>query len=674
MDTNVSTSVSASVSTSVSASVSASVDASIIPYIKQLNELRVGEEGSAYNPIDCYNELVSIRFNIMKYADMAIDDQEKLQDEIHVEDEAVNLGMDYIRKPFITHCNLHTRTLIKVFVINDPRVSICSYELQLMARCCSTYGFRYQVISNVESNRLRMWCSQANVSYTILPPETLYEYYKGVRDTLPSTPTPVPKDDNLRDYQIKCLEQMERVTDHGVFRLPCGTGKSIIMITYILRHGINSIILVPNISLVSQFKNNIDKVKGTADPKIICLSSRHVDRLPDRFDDKHQYIVICVYNTFVRYATQERFEGFDMFIDEAHHIMHPSKYGKANTYIENILAAEDDEEKFMRRLEAADTFKRQFSDKIFSFASRYCHKTFYFSATVENAFSPINMLKAIENGYMCKLNIKILHTCTTVDDVENRKSVLLSYFRKDNDIGKSIIIYTRTCADAACLKKTLDEQFKFRSEVVKASTSESIRANYFKDFEERKIRCLLTVNCISEGVDLPHADEAIFFADKESIVNICQSVGRILRKPDGKLSSTLVVFANGDRGSELTYTNIIGVLNGQFGYHGCINMKYVVFTEFLDTPEHKFSTSEKEHITTCYYDNNERKWRDSSAKALLNELKGYIGYHRRLPTAGPLREFVEEHKRYDDSVWTRISEMIRDTMLRDTMMTTYSSA
>lgn len=661
-----SASVNASVNSSVNASVNPSVDAFIIPYMKQLNELKLGEEGSTYNTIDCYNELIAVRFNIMKYADMTIEDQEKLQDETHIEEEAANMGIDYIRKPFITHCNLHTRTLIKVFVINDPRVSICSYELQVMARCCSTYGFRYQVISNVENDRLRMWCGQTNVSYTVITPETLYAHYKTVHDAMCSSPTPVLKDtaqdnlrDNLRDYQIKCIEQMERITDHGVFRLPCGTGKSIIMITYILRHGNNSIILVPNISLVSQFKNNIDKAKGTVNPVIICLSSKHTDRLPEKFDNDHQYIVICVYNTFVRYATQERFEGFDMFIDEAHHIVHPSKYGKANTYIENILAAEDDEEKFMRRLDAAGITKRQFSDRIFSFASRYCHKTFYFSATIENAFSPINMLKAIESGYMCKLNIKILHTCMNSDDLESRKKALLSYFRKDNDIGKSIIIYTRTCADAAYLKKTLDERFKFRSEVIKASTSESIRTDCFRKFEERKIRCLLTVNCISEGVDLPHADEAIFFADKESIVNICQSVGRILRKPDGKLSSTLVVFANGDRGSELTYTNIIGVLNGQFGYHGCINMKYVVFTEFLDTDDHRFSTQEKEHVTTCYYDSNERRWRDASALARLNELQSYIDFHRKLPINGQLHEFVEEHKRVDDSIWARILTMIQ---------------
>lgn len=54
------------------------------------------------------------------------------------------------------------------------------------------------------------------------------------------------------------------------------------------------------------------------------------------------------------------------------------------------------------------------------------------------------------------------------------------------------------------------------------------------DFDEGQCRILSNARCLSEGIDVPALDSVIFFDTRESIVDIVQSVGRVMRKADGK--------------------------------------------------------------------------------------------------------------------------------------------
>ncbi len=52
--------------------------------------------------------------------------------------------------------------------------------------------------------------------------------------------------------------------------------------------------------------------------------------------------------------------------------------------------------------------------------------------------------------------------------------------------------------------------------------------------ESDECRILSNARCLSEGVDVPALDAVVFFDTRESIVDIVQSVGRVMRKTDGK--------------------------------------------------------------------------------------------------------------------------------------------
>lgn len=51
---------------------------------------------------------------------------------------------------------------------------------------------------------------------------------------------------------------------------------------------------------------------------------------------------------------------------------------------------------------------------------------------------------------------------------------------------------------------------------------------------ENQCRILSNARCLSEGIDVPALDAVVFFDTRESIVDIVQSVGRVMRKAEGK--------------------------------------------------------------------------------------------------------------------------------------------
>lgn len=59
--------------------------------------------------------------------------------------------------------------------------------------------------------------------------------------------------------------------------------------------------------------------------------------------------------------------------------------------------------------------------------------------------------------------------------------------------------------------------------------------NWLKEqMNPNQCRILSNARCLSEGIDVPALDAVVFFDTRESIVDIVQSVGRVMRKADGK--------------------------------------------------------------------------------------------------------------------------------------------
>src|SRR5690606_5930300 len=54
-------------------------------------------------------------------------------------------------------------------------------------------------------------------------------------------------------------------------------------------------------------------------------------------------------------------------------------------------------------------------------------------------------------------------------------------------------------------------------------------------------RVLSNVRCLSEGVDVPALDAVMFLSNKNSLIDIVQSVGRVMRRAPGKKYGYIIV-------------------------------------------------------------------------------------------------------------------------------------
>lgn len=156
------------------------------------------------------------------------------------------------------------------------------------------------------------------------------------------------------------------------------------------------------------------------------------------------------------------------------------------------------------------------------------------------------------------------------------------------------------------------------------------RMEIFKQFKEHNIRALLTVNCISEGIDLPCADTAVFFDDKKSIINIIQCVGRVMRLHPDKMSSTLVIPAYNDDDIDDIYQNILAIINGELGY-GSADIRRSVQVKFNTITKQRRYTI-KERVFHKIYEYNEGYFNQISLNSKLTLCRYYFALRHCVPS------------------------------------------
>ncbi|MDR1646634.1 MAG: DEAD/DEAH box helicase family protein [Zoogloeaceae bacterium] len=109
-------------------------------------------------------------------------------------------------------------------------------------------------------------------------------------------------------------------------------------------------------------------------------------------------------------------------------------------------------------------------------------------------------------------------TCDTFTD-------LVSFYLKEQGVeaGKSGMV--------ECKLQHVDGGM---NALVRHNRLEWLKGKKGGEIAEGQCRILTNARCLSEGVDVPALDAVIFFDTRESIVDVVQSVGRVMRKAEGK--------------------------------------------------------------------------------------------------------------------------------------------
>jgi len=438
----------------------------------------------------------------------------------------------------------------------------------------------------------------------------------------------LPKKDKIKikvlyKHQTELLDIMNNTTKKdNYYQLACGTGKSYIIQKFSVECDKRVLILVPNILLAEQYKNIFNNDFG------IDINECWTDTNKD-FDEDNK-IYVCVYDSY-EYLKDINFDY--IIVDEAHHILKCLNLNKVNE-INN-----DDENEDINNEENEDEYNIEDDNKfidengdnknnnitnqeIYNYINnKECIK-YYFSATLDiNKEFDYNYSidDAIKDNIINDFIIDI-HQVQEINDLNIIKSLKL------HPEYKRILIY---CSEVKIIQR-LTELFNkngIRSKYLYAGMKKEERLDILKDLKNGLLRVVFSVNTICEGIDVPNVDTCYFYNNKESLIQIMQCLGRIMRKSEDKLISHLLFFTD-DINDNINDNNkyIFKILNKINKYSNrlmnikCYNEEVFKYIHYIndnyneeeenyneDFNDEEIETNIKENIINKFIPNDEMK-------------------------------------------------------------------
>ena len=428
----------------------------------------------------------------------------------------------------------------------------------------------------------------------------LKEYKKALRPNKVliegDEPSPeFPYSSGPREYQKQAFENWKKNNQKGLFAMATGTGKTIT--------SLNSIILVPTITLVNQWEDECRKFKFSRIIKVFSKNPKWKDRIElikmeekmrKENENPKSFIIISTYASFTREAVFELLNSFDrkkvlLIADEAHNMGSPQILKRLNKII------------YLRRIGLSATPERQYepetNDKIFSFFGAKEQFTFEYS-----------MEDAIKNGVLCKYYYfphMVRLTETEMDeyiDLSIRISKYFNYskecFDKQDEVLKRLLLARKRIIHKAqnkvgVFRSIMEERFKEKGDlkysliyvpegnkpdyiedsdifdkheqieddalsdhlidvftqvvsdidkyvtVKRFVSGQADRDAVLRDFASGKLQVLTSMKCLDEGVDVPRSEMAVFCASTGNPRQFIQRRGRVLRTHPDKHMAVL---------------------------------------------------------------------------------------------------------------------------------------
>jgi len=321
----------------------------------------------------------------------------------------------------------------------------------------------------------------------------------------------------LYKHQEELLNIMETTKEKdNYFNLPCASGKTYIIELFSININKKVLILVPNILLAEQYKDNFKTNKININE---CWTNT------DKIFNEEYNIYVCVYDSY-DYIKQINFDY--IIIDEAHHILKYIDINIKEKEKNKIDENGDDKNKIINNKKIYDNINNKSSIK------------FYFSATLLFINKEItyyySMDKAIEDGIINDFNI-VIHQIPEINDLNIIKTLQI------HPEYKRILIYCNRIDKIQKLTK-LFNKYNILSDYLSSDIDKRKRKDILKKLYDGKLRVVFSVNTICEGIDILNVDTCYFYDDKNSVISIIQCLGRIMRKSDDKTNSNLIFFTD----------------------------------------------------------------------------------------------------------------------------------
>jgi superfamily II DNA or RNA helicase len=364
----------------------------------------------------------------------------------------------------------------------------------------------------------------------------------------------------LYEFQKEAIESWQNHNKQGTIILPTGSGKTIVALGSIVRTQKKTLIIVPTLALLEQWKNRIH-----------TLLEIPFEDIGEFGGGKHDIkdITIITYDSAYLYVKRLRLQFGLLILDEAHHLAGPNYQIIADAYIAphrlGLTATLDIEE-----ISYSNLMTKGFGPIVYQKNPDDLKET-----KILSEFKIVTTQVKIDNIDEYKRFIKVLQDYIKVLP----RSRKLSYFQqiifrvnRDHRAQEALQAYRKARDISFSAKKKLDELEKLLVEhkedkmiifsdyvafcekiartffipcITHRTSAEERRwiLEYYKRVPRAK---LVTSKILDEGVDVPDAKIAVIMISSGSKRQFIQRLGRILRRHPSKDEAILYEIVSED--------------------------------------------------------------------------------------------------------------------------------
>ena len=391
----------------------------------------------------------------------------------------------------------------------------------------------------------------------------------------------VPK--NLRYYQIDAVNSLLESNDRNKqIIMPCSSGKTLVMMDYIRRIGLNNkiLLLFPNLNLINQMYKKLNIYLNN--PNLLCICSQFdanqlilYDRSlynniyttePEEINRRmnKNIIILCTYQS----SKLLKGKYFNLAIfDEAHKTVSGREFGFAK-YDKNCRI---DERVYFT---ATPKYYSGKNSKCYSMKN----ESIYGKIVYQYPFR-----QAIDDGYILDYNLITYISDNSLDNyltnnfIKNKYgnlnitknelicAIQIAQYVQNYNGQPKILTYHNTVNSANKFKKTLYfifNKYKISADIFTISGSDNIsnRNKILANFEKANIGILCSAKVLNEGIDLPYVNTVAFIDNRTSTIDIIQNIGRSMRLYGDQKECNIIVPTN-INDENYDYKNIINILS-----------------------------------------------------------------------------------------------------------------
>ncbi len=351
----------------------------------------------------------------------------------------------------------------------------------------------------------------------------------------------------LHDYQKEALNKWLQ-TRNGALVLPTGAGKTVIGLKAISVLNIPTLVVVPTLELVQQWKKELEDKFGI---EIGTYSGKGHILKP---------ITVSTYDTAYLRAEELGNRFLFLIFDEVHHLPSPGYANIAEMFVApyrlGLTATyerEDGQHKELERLIGGKVYEIGIDKLSGKHLAEYTTKKIITDLT-EDERGEYEKYHTIFTEFLKKKNFILkspkdfrLLVMRSGRDARAREALLARNKARrialnsesklnalsgilDNHFGERMIIFTEHNSLVYAISK------EFLIPAITHTTQKEERAEILGNFREGKYKVVVTSKVLEEGIDVPEASVGVILSGSGSKREYKQRLGRILRKKEGKLA------------------------------------------------------------------------------------------------------------------------------------------